>query len=150
MTLTISPESPLTDDAAKLIEGSEAVLLSLYSEDECFSFDARELDAPEVSFLVARNAGEAVGCVALVNYGDYGEIKRLFVPETARGLGVAKALMARLEADASAAGLSAVKLETGDKLEAAVKLYAALGYTLCGPFADYEDIPASTFMEKTL
>ncbi|MEM7438103.1 MAG: GNAT family N-acetyltransferase [Pseudomonadota bacterium] len=150
MTLTITPESPLTDDASTLIEGSEAVLRAHYSADECFSFDANELDKPEVSFLVARSAGDAVGCVALVNYGSYGEIKRLFVPTSARGMGVAKALMSRLEADAKAAGLEAVKLETGDKLEAAVKLYSALGYTRCGPFADYEDIAASTFMEKLL
>ena len=150
MSLIIRAESPLTEDAAKLIEGSEAALREHYTADECFSFDAAQLATPETHFWVARNDGVAVGCVAMVNCGDYGEIKRLFVPHHARGLGVAKALMDALETEAASQGLPVVRLETGDKLVAAVALYEARGYVRRGPFADYEDIPASMFMEKRL
>lgn len=150
MTLSIQAESPLTADAAALIDGSEAALRAHYSAEECFSFDATQLATPDTRFFVARRDGQALGCVALVNYGSYGEVKRLYVPDTARGQGVAKALMDHLEQNARRQGLAIVRLETGDKLEAAVALYAARGYTRRGPFADYEDIPASTFMEKHL
>lgn len=150
MSVTIAAESPLSADAARLIAGSEAALAEHYTPEECFSFDAAQLAVPEARFLVARREGRAIGCVALVNCGDYGEVKRLYVAPEARGLGVGRALMAALEAEARAQGLALVRLETGDKLAAAVALYEALGYNRRGPFGDYADIPASTFMEKRL
>lgn len=150
MSLTITAESPLTPDAHRLIEGSEQALRAVYSEDECFTFTAQELDSPDITFLVARINGAAQGCVALVNCGQYGEVKRLFVLPVARGTGAARALMAALETRALAMGLSEVRLETGDKLAAAVALYQALGYAKRGPFGAYEAHPASLFMGKTL
>jgi putative acetyltransferase len=148
--LSISTESPLTEDSRRLIEGSEAALREVYDEDECFTFTAEELDRPEVDFLVARNDGTPVGCVAMVTCGDYAEVKRLFVPDSARGLGVAKALMNDLEFRVRAKGITLVRLETGPKLSAAMALYAARGYVECDRFGDYEDHPASLFMEKRL
>ncbi len=148
--LAISTENPLTDDGRRLIEGSEAALREVYTADECFTFTAEELDRPEVDFLVARKDGVATGCVAMVRYSDYAEVKRLYVPNSARGLGVAKALMDHLEEMAKAAGLSVMRLETGPKLAAAMALYAARGYVECDRFGDYQDHPASLFMEKRL
>ncbi|MEM9852170.1 MAG: GNAT family N-acetyltransferase, partial [Pseudomonadota bacterium] len=78
------------------------------------------------------------------------EIKRLFVDPMARGRGAARALMAALETHARAADLACVRLETGDRLEAAVALYKRLGYSIREAFGDYENIPASLFMEKHL
>lgn len=150
MPLTIHQESPLTDDAYRLIEGSEQALRAVYTPDECFTFTAKQLDDPAISFLVARLDGQAIGCVALVDLGDYGEVKRLFVDPASRGTGAARALMARLETTARAAGHTEIMLETGEKLAAAVALYRALGFTRRGPFGDYEDHPASLFMAKPL
>ncbi|NSX53980.1 GNAT family N-acetyltransferase [Parasulfitobacter algicola] len=150
MTLTVHIESPLTQDAAILIQGSEAALRDVYTADECFSFTAAELDKPGISFFVARSNGAPVGCVALCAYETYGEIKRLYVDPTGRGLGIAKTLMAALETHAKDASLDQIKLETGDKLAAAVALYGRLGYKICGPFGDYSEHPASLFMEKSL
>ena len=56
-------------------------------------------------FLVARVEGRPLGCVALVDEGEYGEVKRLFVEPEARGLGVAQALMAELQQVAKDIGL---------------------------------------------
>lgn len=148
--LSISSESPLSEDGRGLIAGSEAALREVYSADECFTFTAEELDRPEVDFLVARKDGVAVGCVAMVRYRDYAEVKRLYVPHSARGLGVAKTLMDHLEDKAKTAGVRTVRLETGPKLAAAMALYAARGYVECDRFGDYEDHPASLFMEKRL
>ena len=148
--VSISAEGPLTEDSRRLIEGSETALREVYSADECFTFTAEELDRPEVDFLVARKDGKAVGCVAMVRHSDYAEVKRLYVPHSARGLGVGKALMDHLEDKAKAAGLRVMRLETGPKLAAAMALYAARGYVECDRFGDYEDHPASLFMEKRL
>lgn len=150
MPLTITPESPLTESSRALIDGSEQALRSVYSSDECFTFSAEELDAPEITFLVAHNDSDAVGCVALVNCDTYGEVKRLFVSPAARGTGAAKALMDALETRAAQMGLREILLETGDKLAAAVSLYSARGYMRRGKFGAYEDHPASLFMGKRI
>lgn len=149
-SITIAPESPLTADGRRLIAGSEAALREVYTAEECFTFTAEELDRPEVDFLVARKDGVPVGCVAMVTCDSYAEVKRLFVPDSARGLGVAKALMDDLESRARARGIPRVRLESGPKLAAAVALYTARGYVECDRFGDYEDHPASLFMEKRL
>jgi len=150
ITITIKLESPVTTDGHTLINGSEAALREVYTAGECFTFTADELVNDNVSFFVARKEGRAVGCVALVNEVGYGEIKRLYVPGHARGLGIAKILMAHLEAHASRQGLQSVKLETGEKLAAAVALYKSLGFSICEKFGTYEDDPVCLFMEKTL
>ncbi|MEM7472456.1 MAG: GNAT family N-acetyltransferase [Pseudomonadota bacterium] len=150
MSLSINIEDPSTVDGRTLISGSEEALRAVYTADECFTFTAEELARPEISFFVARQQGAALGCVALCDYKSYGEVKRLYVPEAGRGKGTARALMDVLERTARDMGHSAVKLETGEKLESAVILYKKLGYTVCGPFGDYPDHPASLFMEKAL
>lgn len=150
MTLTIRAESPLTPDAHRLIEGSEDALRAVYTPDECFTFSANELDDPDITFLVARQDNQAIGCVALVDYNTYGEVKRLFVTPDARGTGAARALMVQLENLCHQSGHAQIMLETGEKLAAAVTLYRSLGYVERGPFGDYPDHPASLFMAKSL
>jgi putative acetyltransferase len=150
MTLTITTEDPLSPEGLALIEGSEAALRAVYTPDECFTFTPEELAAPGISFFVARRNGRPVGCVALADCGDYAEIKRLFVRPEARGAGIARGLMAHLEAAARRAGHGLIRLETGPRLAAALALYRALGYKERGPFGTYADHPASLFMEKRL
>ncbi len=43
-----------------------------------------------------------------------------------------------------------LRLETGDCLHAASKLYANMGYEERGPYADYKLDPLSVYMEKRL
>lgn len=150
MPVTIAAETPLTDEGRALIAGSQEALLEVFSPDEIFSFSAEELATPDVTFLVARDGGAALGCVAMVDCGDYVEVKRLYVPAAGRGRGLARALMAALEATALQTGKPMVRLETGDALAPAVALYKSLGYAVRGPFGDYPDHPASLFMEKVL
>ena len=58
--------------------------------------------------------------------------------------------MAALEAEARAQGLPLMRLETGDDLYPAHRLYERHGFLRCGPFGDYVDGPHSVFMEKRL
>jgi putative acetyltransferase len=156
MSLTIAAESPLSPEGRALVAESQAALEQVYPPEDIFSLDADGLARPGVTFLVARAAagiggrGRALGCAALVDCGGYGEVKRLFVRPEARGRGVAKALMAAIEARAAAAGLRTVRLETGERLQPAVALYRALGYAPRGPFGAYAPHPASLFLEKRL
>ncbi|MFD1911502.1 GNAT family N-acetyltransferase [Halodurantibacterium flavum] len=150
MQITIAVASPLSPEGRALAGESQRFLETVFPPEEIFSFSAEELAAKGTTFLVASDAGGALGCVALVEMGDYGEIKRLFVRDRARGLGVARALMQALEERARAVGLPVLRLETGPALSAACALYRSVGYRECGPFGGYPDIPSNLFMEKRL
>ncbi|MFV2001948.1 MAG: GNAT family N-acetyltransferase, partial [Paracoccaceae bacterium] len=141
---------PRSDDARALIDGSEAAIRAVLTADECFTFTADELDRPDIRLFVARRNAQPVGCVALYSLPDYAEVKRLFVTQSARGTGTARALMAHLEAQAAKSGQTSVRLETAHQLTAAHQLYAALGYKTRSRFGNYADHPTSLFMEKHL
>jgi putative acetyltransferase len=79
----------------------------------------------------------------------------MYSREWARGRGVGKALLARIESDARAAGSRILRLETGTRQTAAIGLYEQCGFRRCGPFGHYADLPqyriaASLFYEKHL
>lgn len=150
MTLSISTENALLPDSRHLIAASEEALRAVFPPEECFSFSAEELATPNTQFLVARVDGTALGCVALVDQLSYGEIKRLYVAPEARGLSIARALMAALENAARDIGLKILRLESGPALTAAMQLYTSTGYRECAPFGGYPDIASNIFMEKRI
>lgn len=150
MSLSISIESPVTPEATALVEASQSALLEVFAPEEIFSLSADELARPEVTFLVARDGGRPMGCVAMVDHDGYAEVKRLYVAPATRNRGIARALMDRLESLAVERGLTLIRLETGPALIPATALYAARGYAPRGPFGGYADHPASRFMEKVL
>lgn len=150
MTLSIRTENVLLPDSRRLIAASEEALRALFPPEECFSFSAEELATPNTQFLVARVDSMALGCVALVDQLSYGEIKRLYVAPEARGLGIARALMAALENAARDIGLKVLRLESGPALTAAMQLYASIGYHECAPFGGYPDIASNIFLEKRI
>lgn len=141
------PDSP---EGTALLTASHAYLQSLYPPEDNYFLSIDELCAPHIRFFIAERDGTPCGCAALAVMGDYGEVKSMFVDPTLRGSGTGAALMERLEAEARALGLAAMKLETGDDLYPAHRLYRRHGFTDCGPFGDYTDGPHSVFMEKRL
>jgi putative acetyltransferase len=109
------------------------------------------LRADNVRFVVARNTdGVAVGTGALALFGDWAELKRMWVIPSARGRGVSKAILADLESRARNADITLIRLETGVRNYEAVALYTRAGFTRCEPFADYRPDPLSLFMRKLI
>ncbi|MER5477048.1 GNAT family N-acetyltransferase [Streptomyces sp. NPDC002734] len=78
------------------------------------------------------------------------ELKRMFVIEQCRGLGLARRILALLEEDARAAGRTRMVLETGDQQPEAVALYGSSGYDRCGKFGYYRFHENSICMAKQL
>lgn len=150
MTLRIEQSDPRLSPGRDLLLASQALMQSLYPPEHNFYLSLDELAADHIAFFVATLNDEGMGCVALAHQGDYGELKSLFVSPAARGAGVGAALMEQIEAQSRAVGLGLLRLETGDTLDAAHRLYARHGFTLCGPFGDYVEGPHSVFMEKRL
>lgn len=148
--LEIRTESPLSPEARVLVTESSEALQSVYAADQIFTMEPEDLAAPNAQFLVARVDGRPAGCIALVDLLRYGELKRLFVSASARGMGLGRRLVLEAETAARDIGLSLLRLETGPELVPAVRLYTSLGYAARGPFGDYADLPCSLFLEKRL
>ncbi len=138
-------------DALQLIQELDAYLLQLYPSDNVYILDLNSLNAENGLFLVGHLSGRAVACGAIVKLAaEVGEIKRLYVRPEARGQGLAKQVMARLEAEARRMGLHTLRLESGDRQPESLALYRGLGYRLIPNFGEYFGDPHSVCMEKTL
>ncbi len=150
--VTIAPVDPRTPEVLALIAELDALMHALYPIESAHLTDPATLADPANRFFGASADGELLGCGGfLVTEAGYGEIKRIFVSPRARGLGLARALMARLESEARALGLLALKLETGIHQPEALALFQRCGFTECARFGDYpEDDPNSVFYEKPL
>ena len=148
--ITIERGDPHHPQATALLKQSHALMESLFPPEDNFYLDIADLVADNIHFFTARMGQDIVGTAALKAYDDYGEIKSMFVAETARGSGAADALMRQLEDQARELKLPILKLETGNVLHAAHKLYRRHGFTDCGVFGDYVTANSSIFMEKAL
>jgi putative acetyltransferase len=148
--LDIAEENPDQPEVVALIQAADVYLEGLYPPEQNHLLDIAQLKEANVTFLVARLNGEAVGCGAMVRYPGYGEIKRMFVAPDRRGHGIGRQLIQRLEQAAAAANLGLLRLETGTRQPEALGLYRAVGYVERGPFGDYRAAEFSLFMEKRL
>ncbi|WP_424941064.1 GNAT family N-acetyltransferase [Aliiroseovarius sp. S253] len=150
MTIDVVPGDPRDPQATALLRQSHALMESLFPSEDNFFLDIDDLCVPEISFFVARDGDMVLGTAALADKGSFSEVKSMFVSPDARGKGVGEALLAQLEKEARARGFPHMKLETGDALHAAHRLYQRAGFALCDAFPPYEKADSSIFMEKAL
>jgi DNA-binding MarR family transcriptional regulator/GNAT superfamily N-acetyltransferase len=101
------------------------------------SAEPHELRAPSGAFVVAYLRDEPIGCGAVKHHPEGpSEIKRMWVAESARGLGIGRRLLGELERLASAAGATAVRLDTNRSLLEAISMYRSAGYREVPRFND--------------
>jgi len=105
--------------------------------------------------LIPRIGGVAAGCGGVALFATFGEVKRMYVRESTRGLGIARALLSRIELETKNNGLDVLHLETGDRQLAAMRLYERAGIRHCAAFGEYipmapQAIATSVFFEKRL
>jgi DNA-binding MarR family transcriptional regulator/ribosomal protein S18 acetylase RimI-like enzyme len=94
-----------------------------------------EMRPPQGVMLVAYLRGDAIGCGAVKLHGKQpAEIKRMWVADEARGLGLGRRLLAELEATAHAAGAEVAHIETNHTLIEAIALYRSAGWADVAPF----------------
>jgi putative acetyltransferase len=79
----------------------------------------------------------------------------MYVREAARGEGIAQHLLAHIEAVTRDAGISILRLETGVRQPAAIRLYERAGFRGCPAFGPYlsmspSAVKNSLFYEKQL
>jgi putative acetyltransferase len=150
-SMNIAIEDPAQADIITLLEHGDAEAAALYPAESNHLLPIDALREPSVLFHVARDAaGTALATGAVVLKGDWAEIKRMWVEPQARGQGLSKTILARLEQQARAHGVRWLRLETGIDSHSALGLYARAGFVAREPFADYRPDPLSVFMEKDL
>jgi GNAT superfamily N-acetyltransferase len=124
-------------DARKLNDLVQAEYVERYGEGDLTPLDPTMFDPPRGLFLLAYDAlgrPVATGGWRAQGAGEEGyadgdaEIKRMFVVAEARGRGLARRVMARLEETARAAGRRRMVLETGTMQPEAISLYESSGY----------------------
>ena len=148
--IIVEPGDATAPGAARLLAASRALMDAEFPAESNHYLPAEAYGGPDMRFLIARQGDETTGCVALALRDGYAEVKSLFVAPEARGTGAAGALMRAIEDLARAEGLALLRLETGDTLTAARRLYASHGFHEIPPFGPYGDDPRSIYMEKSL
>lgn len=155
MSVEIELVSEETAELRALIAELEAVLGANYEPHQRHGLSLAQLFEPHVRFFIVRLDGEAMGCGGVALFGDYAEVKRMYTRPTARGRGLAKALLQRIENEARQAGNTVLRLETGPLQIEAIGLYRVMGFARCGAFGAYSamaprEIEMSVFFEKRL
>jgi putative acetyltransferase len=155
MAITVERTTTPTDEARALVGELERVLSAEYLPEQRHGLPLDAIFQPGVLFFVARLDRVAVGCGGLALFPGFAEVKRMYVREAVRGQGAAQALLARLEAEARTAGLTVLRLETGDRQVAAMRFYQRSGFHPCAAFGPYAAMPSraiatSVFFEKRL
>lgn len=150
MSVTVSHEDPRNEDAAGVLKDSHIFMQAMFSPDQSHFLSIDELCAKNILLFVGRIDGKPAGTGALVIKDGYGEVKSMFTRAEFRGQGVADAVLGRIEREAHARNLPFLRIETGDLLHEAMRLYSRFGFYDRGPFGEYEDDGSSIFLEKSL
>ncbi|MET7603666.1 GNAT family N-acetyltransferase [Streptomyces avermitilis] len=163
MTIQLLQLRPVAFDHPDAVRLNDEVQLE-YAERYGDDGDATPLDPtmftpPRGLYLIAydeRDRPVATGGWRPQDENDEGyadgdaELKRMYVIPAARGLGLARRILAALEDDARAAGRLRMVLETGDKQPEAISLYTSSGYERCPKFGYYRFHELSQCFAKAL
>jgi DNA-binding MarR family transcriptional regulator/GNAT superfamily N-acetyltransferase len=137
----IVPMDPAHPDARRCIAAYFAELdrrsESGFDPGAGISAEPHELRPPAGELLLAYLRAEPVGCGALKHHERApSEIKRMWVSDSVRGLGIGRRLLVELEARAREHGARTVRLETNRNLSEAIAMYRSAGYVEVPAFND--------------
>jgi putative acetyltransferase len=144
-----------TDDVRALIDELDRTLSAEYLPEQRHGLALEAIFQPHMRFFLARLNDVPVGCGGVELFTDYAEVKRMYVRDAARGRGVAQSLLNRIGQQARESRLEVLRLETGVRQFAALRLYERAGFQRCAAFGAYAEMPleavaTSVFLEKRL
>jgi DNA-binding MarR family transcriptional regulator/GNAT superfamily N-acetyltransferase len=135
----VAVEAPDTQDAGWCLRQYFAELNQRfetgYDPDHALAVAAPDITPPAGALLLVWLREQPVGCGSLkLHPGEPAEIKRIWVSQDVRGLGVGRRLLSALEDHARDAGAPAVRLDTNRALHEAIALYRSTGYCEVPPY----------------
>ncbi len=136
-------------DAQLLVEAVQQEYVVRYGGRDRTPMVASELAPPTGAFYVGYRDDRPVMTGAWRFRDDVhrlgsarpAEVKRMYVVPAARREGLARLMLAHLEATARTAGAEVMIMETGTAQPEAMSLYLAAGYRSIEPFGHYRDAP---------
>ena len=151
MDLAIRPVDPFDSTALALLREAAIEARQIYA-------DRIDANAPWPTntplpargiYLVAYFFGEPAGCGSLYPLDETtAEIRRMFVVPRSRRSGIAQKMLDVLEAAAVDFGYLTLRLETGIRQPAAMRLYEKAGFERIAKFGAHGGDPLSVCYEK--
>jgi putative acetyltransferase len=140
MNFSITQESPDQAEIYPLIQALDQALDAQYEGFCNYRLDVSALLSPQIRFFVAREQGsrKVLGIGAVRFNEGFAEVKRMYSIPEARGSGVGEAILVKILDAIRSEGETVARLETGDKLVAAVGLYKKYGFTHIPAFGEYQ------------
>jgi len=137
-------------DFIVLVQLLDADLAQRDGEDHAYYHQFNTIDKLK-QVVIAYENNVAIGSGAIKPFGaDAMEVKRMYVPPTHRGKGIAAAILTELETWATELGFTRCVLETGKKQPEAMALYQKCGYKVIPNYGQYAGIENSVCFEKEL
>jgi GNAT superfamily N-acetyltransferase len=153
LAVDIEPADPRGEAALTLLREAalEARELNGVPHDAAAPWPINPPTPPRGDYLVAWVNGEPAGMAAHRPLDALAtELRRVFVRRPFRRLGIARRLLTAIETRARARGFAVMRLETGPRQLAAMRLYEIGGYVRIAAFGAYVDDPTSVCFEKRL
>ena len=152
MTIEVHAEPLDAPDAAALLSELDADLAQRYGDDDDpVHAEPGEFVPPEGLFLVLIIDGQPLACGGYRRWDEKtAELKRMYVRPAGRRRGLARRLIAELEAAAREAGYTQMWLETGLPQHEAMQLYAGAGYSPIEKFGQFAWAPQQRCYGKSL
>lgn len=144
--------------AVALTERAQRYYRQVYGGEDSDPLDPTEFWPPSGDFVIAYAGGDPVGMggwrtfvgPAPVPAGQPGEIRRMYVREDRRRLGIGRVVLTALETSAAAAGMDWLLLTTGQPQADAIALYRASGYVDVPRFGHYAGSDLAVHLGKPL
>jgi len=137
-------------DFIELVKQLDSELAIKDGEDHAFYNQFNSIDNLNHVVIAYKNK-QPIGCGAIKPFNNKSmEVKRMYVPETSRGLGIATKILNQLEAWALELGFETCVLETGKKQVEAIALYTKCNYKIIPNYGQYIGIENSICFEKVL
>jgi putative acetyltransferase len=151
-SLTVSPATPADPDVAPLAHALTAELAAGgYTADQTFGYSLDMLASADVHLVSASCGAETIGIGGIELQADgVAELKRFYVKPNWRGSIAADSILDELLGQAQSYDVRAVRLETGNKQEAAMAFYRRHGFEVIPRFGVYIDSATSVSMQRML
>jgi len=137
-------------DFIALVKQLDAYLRIIDGDEHPFYAQYNKLDKIRHVIVIYEN-NEAIACGAMKEFepGTM-EIKRMFTAPSARGKGIAGTVLKELEKWAAELSYDRCILETGKRMDEAVRLYPRNGYKIIENYGPYAGVENSLCFEKNL
>jgi len=152
-SLVIQPVDSQSKDALMLLHQAAFEAREIYAD--LFApnapFPANQLTPNRGIYLIAYLDNAPVASGALRPFNEtIAEVRRMYVLKNARRFGIARSMLTALEQKAAKLGYETMRLETGNRQNAAMALYESYGFHRIPPFGEYRSDPTSVCFEKSI